>query len=435
MKILLRSGFTLVELLVALTIAAVLTVVALPKVREGLQQNAAGRSATLVKSAFETARGNAIRTSRPYGVTLHRLKNVVTPDDPDDGLDDPLLSALHGANFCKQMSFAQVAFDYRGDQEGAVMTYDDTTAATPAGPFFTASVATSGLLSAIAAQEIDTDNRPIDVGSVIRFGENGTPGVITNLVPFPTTSPTVTRVYVAPAFPVLPGQTLFQPGEAVTYSIETRPIPSPLAAVDLPGKIVIDLASSGLSTSTFMLSPRSIYNTATLPPLLRVDPAVPTPLNVYGYRDVTIMFNASGQLDSVYIDQQITGNQYLYSKVAPVGPLSLLIGEIDGVVLPETIARYPGNRGALTTWPDPPYPDPTIYDRTERKRPNFANSDASWLSISPSSGKTVLSTVSAPFGVANEAIAHPELGASHGVDILIRDRLLDSRRLTRGSAL
>ena len=186
-----------------------------------------------------------------------------------------------------------------------------------------------------------------------------------------------------------------------------------------------------------MLSPRSIYNTAAFPPLLRVE-TVPTPLNVYGYRDVTIMFNASGQLDSVYIDQQITGNQYLYSKVAPLGTLSLLIGEIDGVVLPETIARYPGNRGALTTWPNPPYPVslvPAIYDRTERKRPNFANSDASWLSISPSSGKTVLGTVSAPFGVANEVLAHPELGASHGVDILIRDRLLDSRRLTRGSAL
>jgi hypothetical protein len=37
-------------------------------------------------------------------------------------INDPLLLAAQGANYCKRLSFAEVAFDYRGDFEDATAT-------------------------------------------------------------------------------------------------------------------------------------------------------------------------------------------------------------------------------------------------------------------------------------------------------------------------
>lgn len=418
----LASGFTLVELLVAITIASVLTVVALPRVREGLQQNAAARNATLVKSVFENARGNAIRTGRPYGVILHRVKNTVTPGNE---IDDPLLFAQHGVNYCNRFSFAQMAFDYRGDIENATLEVDTTSI--PGTAFLRAYSSTAGLIYAVATGVIPVEQQPLNVGSVIRFGKNRTPRVITGLVAVTTATPPYTRVFVDSAFPILPGERqLVSHGEEVEFSIETRPVPSPLASIDLPGKVALDFTNSGLPQDPVLLSPYSINRSTDAnrtPGLL--------PDGTRGYRDVIIMFNASGQLNGIYLDQHVAGtaNTYAYVKRDPIGQLSLLIGETDSVVLPPTIATYETrNPNTLPTVPNG-------FNHTGRKRPNFANPDASWLSINPSSGKILLKSVATPFGTANEALVHPELGTTHTPDILIRDRLLDSRRLTRGSQL
>lgn len=422
------SAFTLVELMVALTIAMVLTVVALPRLREGLQQNVASRSATLVKSAFESARSNAIRTGRPYGVILHRVRNEVTPGLD---LDDPLLLASHGANFCKRISFAQVAFDYRGDFPNSTVRFDNQTITLPAGPFFVADVNTAGLLLAVSNNMIPVDQRPFDVGSIIRLGKDGVPGVITALIPVPTAAPTAVRVYVQPASPWFAGSSPFRNQQDVSFSIETRPIPSPLRPIELPGKVVVDLAASGPSRSPAGFSPMLINastNSPPRPPAIRPDLAAGPGATVRGYRDLIVMFNALGQIDGVYMDQFILApDVYGYVKVPITGQVALLIGEIDAVVHPQTVARYPAPRSNTV----PAVPD--SFDHAGRKLPNFANANSSWLSINPVSGHMVLKPVASPHGISGEESVHPELSVgSHNFTVLLQNRLLDSRRLTRG---
>ena len=91
--------------MVALTIALVLTAVALPKVKEGLKQNVSTRTATMVKATFENARAQAIRTGRPFGVRMHRAENAVEPSagitDPAN-INDPTYNPSHGANYCNR---------------------------------------------------------------------------------------------------------------------------------------------------------------------------------------------------------------------------------------------------------------------------------------------------------------------------------------------
>ncbi len=60
-----------------------------------------------------------------------------------------------------------------------------------------------------------------------------------------------------------------------------------------------------------------------------------------GYRNVVIMFNPLGQLDAVYLDQYISGTSYSVQRVDAIGPISLLIGEINGVVRPLTVVAIP----------------------------------------------------------------------------------------------
>jgi type II secretory pathway pseudopilin PulG len=426
-----RYAFTLVELMVALTIAMVLTVVALPRVREGLQQNVASRSATLVKSAFENARSNAIRSGKPYGVILHRVRNEVTPGVD---LDDPLLLASHGANYCKRISFAQVAFDYRGEFPSTTMRFDARTPSPPPlppGPFFVADISSAGLLFAVANNLIPVDQRPFDDGSLIRLGKDGVPFVITHLVPYPTAAPTSVRVYIQDASPNYAGNSRFRDQQDVPFSIETRPIPSPLRPIELPGKVVVDLAASGPSRSPAGFSPMLINastNTPPRPPVIRPDLAAGPGATIRGYRDIIVMFNALGQIDGVYLDQFLSApDVYGYVKVPVTGQIALLVGEIDAVVHPQTIARYPAPRA--NTVPAVP----VTFDHAGRKIPNFANTNSSWLSINPVSGHMVLKPVASPYGLAVEESVHPVLsGGNHNLTVLLQNRLLDSRRLTRG---
>ena len=80
-------GFTLIELLVALTIASALTVIALPTLKDSMRQNTLSRSASLVKGAFINARSQAIRTGRPFGVVVERLRRRI-----GEGTADTLIS-------------------------------------------------------------------------------------------------------------------------------------------------------------------------------------------------------------------------------------------------------------------------------------------------------------------------------------------------------
>lgn len=442
-----HTAFTLVELLVAITIAAVLTVIALPRVREGLQQNVASRTATLVKGTFENARAQAIRTGRPYGVRLHRVANTVSTGNQ---VNDPLLDATQGANYCKQLSYVQMAFEYRGDDENANIKYFPPTGGSTQTVDLRADSATSGLLYAIANGTVPVDQQAFSIGSTIRIGLDATPYVIESIAPNTTSlsddpsSPVAgTSVVARLYYPMRPGSRNPPARQPLPYSIETRPVASPLAPVDLPGKVVLDLASSGTSQYATLFSPASIQGTATLPPVVRpaVTPAIPD----YGFHDVIVMFSPTGLLDSIYVDVLVNPatNAYAYGRVEPLGALSFLIGEVDGVVRPQTIGMYPFQRTGLNGTAPAIAP---AFTHLGRKRPNFANANSAWITVNPVSGKTILHAVAppldpldivpvlAPVDQSLERLAHPEYATNHAPEIIIRNRLLDSRRFVRGQS-
>ena len=105
-------AFTIVELLVALTIATALTVIALPTLKDSLRQNALSRSASLVKGAFINARAQAIRTGRPFGIVIERRRNNLGSGTPDQ-LD------FLTTNYATRLYYVQTPIEYRGDVTGA----------------------------------------------------------------------------------------------------------------------------------------------------------------------------------------------------------------------------------------------------------------------------------------------------------------------------
>lgn len=443
----LPKGFTLVELLVALTIALVLAAVALPRVKEGLKQNVSTRTASLVKSTFENARAQAIRTGRPFGVVLHRVRNDVT------ATDNPFASALHGSNYCNRLSFAQAAFEYRGDVEGTVALFPGTGTQ----PFVVVQQATAGLLFAIASGAIGSDeNPPMDVGSLLSFGDaedcfmiargpSGSPFQTNNSydIDGDGTADAGVVVWLQYRWPVNSAATNFSAGKRDRYKVSTLPVASPMAELPLPGKTIIDLTCSGVGSSISMFSARSISDgdgftgAATIdPPYLPFNTASPPTTLPTGYRDPIVMFTGSGQLDGVYIDVYTAGSggdpstesdDYFFTKVLPPGPLSLLLGEVDGVVHPETLAIHPTRLVPASDIDDGYLPPASVI-------PNFMNLNGSWVTISPLSGSVRLDLVSSP--VTDLVARHPELlpvpPNSIFVDAL-RARLFDSRRLSRGT--
>jgi prepilin-type N-terminal cleavage/methylation domain-containing protein len=465
-----RNAFTLIEMMVALTIALVLTAVALPKVKEGLKQNVSTRTATMVKATFENARAQAIRSGRPFGVVMHRARNDV---DAGNTLNDPIVTAVHGANYCNRLSFVQMAFEYRGDIEGAGGLFSNAGTR----PSLICLQSEAGLLTAIANGNILPGDRPIAPGGLVSFGEvDGAyevavpPGrtaaieIYSALAGEPSdlnSDGTVNaqdagvRVWLRDRVPMSPAQTSFTTGDVAAFKFTTVPIASPMAEVPLPGKAVIDLTCSGVGPNVAAFSPRAISNADAMAGTSAYDRPYADDSTSgnpkFAYRDVVVMFDGSGQLDSVYIDQYVANSgpdnttesdDYVYARIAIADPVSILVADVRGLVLPESISIFPQRPAPVTT-----ASVPATYEPASDIEPNFQNTDNAWLTISPISGRVDLSSVAGAYLGADPPPSpatpaplldrHPELKptalpAPTAADY-IRARLFDSRRLARGT--
>lgn len=101
----LRQGFTLVELMVVLAIAAILAVVAAPAFSELIIGQRARAAASALQDSLWIARSEAIKRNRSVGFELNSLDagwTIAVQDDPDevllrqDGLTGLTLSASRG---------------------------------------------------------------------------------------------------------------------------------------------------------------------------------------------------------------------------------------------------------------------------------------------------------------------------------------------------
>ena len=452
-----QLAFTVVEMLVALTIALTLTAVALPRVKESLKQNVAARAATMVKASFENARAQAIRTGRPFGIVLHRASNSLTPGDASD---DPILNPVHGVNYCNRLSFVQTTFDYRGDAENVEALFSN------AGLLQSIVVlqSDSGLLTAIAMDQIPEDEIPISVGSSLTFGEleqafevalppgdsraivvytplAGEPSDLNNDGSFDAADAGV-RVWVRPRSPRMMYETTFVTGDIEPFHIATRPVSAPLSEVVLPGKVIVDLNASGVGRTAISFSARSISDDDGQLETAAIDrpyspEAVPSSLS-YEYRDVIVMFDAAGQLDSVFIDVYMPNintsptlsDNYVYTRIPIVATVDLLVSTVEDIVAPETIAIYPERPSSISTAEiaDTFLPEPKV-------TPGFSNVNNVWLTVSPLSGDVKLSEIPEPYLSSELTDHHPELQAALGPSAVdfVRARLFDSRRLSRGA--
>ncbi len=320
------AAFTLVEIMVALTIASVLTVIALPSVKEALRQNVTGRSASLVKGAFINARAQAIRSGRPFGLVIERQRRSVGAGTPDQ-------LNFTAANYATRLYYVQTPIAYRGDTQSAYAYPFDDVANSSTPKFFIPSV-DAALLYA-AAQQRKAALRIINVGTRMAIGDSGRIFTITGLeavntlagrisgasaswAAVPGTIVSFNNLDVEPTFRVAGNHVPQQP---YPFEILSLPIRAPMNPVNLPGKTVIDLSISGPASNPVAFGTQAIVDDTTVPA-------------GYEFNDVIVMFAGDGRLDSIYADWEdsFSASGFSLQRLIPGGTVSFAVGYVDGIV-------------------------------------------------------------------------------------------------------
>ncbi|WP_182865788.1 pilus assembly FimT family protein [Rhodopirellula sp. JC639] len=460
-----RCGFTLVELLIAITIASVLTAIALPTLKDSMRQTSLSRSASLVKGAFINARTQAIRTGRPYGLVIARQRR-------DIGEGNPANLNYFSANYATRLYYVQSPMEYRGDVDSAVAypiihttspTPPTTSPLYPRQPQFFIPRSSSGLLYALASGINSAASALIRPG--VRFSVNGSGYVfvlesavteVSNNIPALApvlaagtdgTLITFNCLTVASENNMVSGNwrgatsdwefpmalSLTQP---YPFKFRVNPIRAPLAPVNLVGRTVVDLSISGPSTAPIAFNAQAIVDSApgNQIPNLQVDREL---------SDVVVMFAPDGRLNGVHYDvrnvQSGVIEKFDLTRFSPSTTVSFNVGYVDGIL--ENIddaARYPQSIGGTdyqVTANDPPLATPQPPAAlTPTKVPNFANPDCAWVSVQPLSGAISLGTVATqpPAGVLS---TYYGLGANPTARQVINARIHQSRRLTTGGAV
>lgn len=474
-----RRGFTLVELLIALTIASILTAIALPTLKDSMRQHTLSRTASIVKGAFINARGQAIRTGRPFGVVIERQRHEIGAGSADQ------LDFILG-NYATRMYYVQSPMEYRGDYQDAFAypIFEDSNTSNANDvvvPRFFIPQASAGLLFAAAAPGTNgnaTAARNLISGST-RFAIGNSDYVfqVLNLeqVTLNTTGAATTnlgsnRTLYHPGIPASPGTLVtfnvleFSPQHAQLpgrlfdtqaprgtlaaaaavstfpaglqayqpspFQFLSNPIKAPLAPVTMLGKTVIDLSISGTSDNPVAFNCQEIVDPApsvTIPPL-NAD------VNLH---DVMVMFSPDGRLSGIYYDQRITAGTtaitgFQYQRVNPSASVSFNVGYIDGIVNNiDDLARFPANVTNTDYQVNPndpaletPGPSaPLQFDKT----PNFANTDCAWITIRPLSGDISLDNVASQ--PSNSRLINYYGYNTPFARNVVRDRLRQSRRL------
>lgn len=479
-------AFTLVELLIAITIASALTAIALPTLKDSMRQSSLSRGASIVKGAFINARAQAIRTGRPFGLVIERRRR-----DLGSGVASGL--QFTPANYSTRMYYVQSPLEYRGDFQNALaypIFEDSNTGNTNDAvvPRLFVPRGSAGLLFAAA----DASNPPranstaartlLNLGTRFSIGSTGyvfevtgleqltlNPAGLTSagsrsfyhpaipagegtLVSFnyldysPRHQSTPPTLYDTNAltFPVAAGLSSFpaalSPFQAIEFKFRTNPIRAPMAPVTMIGKTVIDLSVSGTGSDPIAFNAQAIVDetpAAAIPPLLPDSPL----------GDVVVMFAADGKLDGIFTSRRVVNatpeiSGFQFQRLDPSTTVSFNVGYVDGVVdNVDDLARYPEtvvdtdfqinpNDPALAA-PQPPTALQVV------KTPNFANTDCAWISIQPLSGNITLENVASQPNLATLSAYYgfaPSPSNPFARNVA-RARVHQARRLTSSGAV
>lgn len=459
-----RDGFTLVELLVALTIASVLTAIALPTLKDSMRQNSLSRAASLVKGAFINARSNAIRSGRPYGIVIERRR-------PDLGSGSADSLAFVNANYSTRLYYVQSPLEYRGDIQSS-SAYPvrgiDTVPGTPAVnynvPRFFIPRDEAGLVYASALNPRSPAARLVSTGTLFSVNDSdyafqitGMQATTRNIQGVPNVAGTEISFNYRDASPrsnILPGHItqvtnptaigensfVFPAGLALEqpfdFKFQANPIRAPLAPVTMIGRTVIDLSVSGPSSAPIAFNSQVIVDSdpSSVIPALVAD----QPLN-----DVVVMFAPDGRLDGIYTDVRVDNGTsitgFVPTRFDPSTTVSFNVGFLDGVL--DNIddgARYPEQLAVGTDYQvntgDPAFATPgSPAPLTPRIAPNFANTDCAWVSIQPLSGTIRLDSVaSQPRQQRLTDYYGFQASPPPFARTIVQARVLQSRRLNSG---
>jgi len=355
-----RRGLTLIELLVAVTILLMVTVVALPVMmptKEGRRIRDAARSINVL---LGSARSHALETGRPSGVWFQRMKGL------------PRCSNV--------MYLAEVPPLYAGElvTSTAVLRYDTSSLGsgpTTGLPGFTVSQGSPGDIW------IQSNIRP---GDLIQFNNQGPEYIVTftnaselasdGSIAAPNPNTATFRValdtsrFPKQRTPLLDSSATGVSSPPMSFKIWRQPVPLINSAVQMPPGVAVDLQYSGVDSLLTQL-------TSTSDELGTFDQNAALVGDTYRdlrEKPVVILFSPSGVVESVYCWWTVntgSGSQKAYLPGKTLEPIYLLVGRQDRV-------------RALESTPFPPsgtLPAP-------EDRPNWLSPDSLWISIAPRTG-------------------------------------------------
>lgn len=342
-----RTGFTLIELLVVMFIVMLLAAVALPTVRQTLQDQKNSRAARSVVSFIDVARSRAIAEAREVGILVERLSENATDTLGTSAsirirqlTGVPPYSGESGDSYAELGRSTATRSGY--NQSGVSVSIN--WANVPGVNQARFSRADNQLL-AVSSDMYNSNDPTIRIKAPIRpyFDRIELPGgklvTILQISPDPNDNAFVevrfdlrepTDLPTTSMYPV--GSRRVLPKHKVKYRIHRSPVRSNTAPLTMPRGVVIDFNYSGIGLTGSQFS------------------------NAGGTTNIAVMFGPDGRV-SRYIDS--SGTQRL-----PTSQLFFCLGDFAGVR------------------PDAPFAN------EGRDRANIARDQSTWIVINNQTGRT-----------------------------------------------
>ncbi|MCY2994523.1 MAG: prepilin-type N-terminal cleavage/methylation domain-containing protein [Planctomycetota bacterium] len=351
-----RAGMTLTELLVVVAIMVILIGMAVPMMRNGLEERKLREASRQLNTAFALAKAMAAETGRAAGVWI---------------------DAQSGTSYAQQVFLAEMPAPYAGDVVGATATVYIVSSAVAKVVFHPNKTSPLQPLLQVGDQikfeckgpwypitAISQSVYPPPVPSPALTLDIDISGVPAPPTPFPQPPPLPSPAPPppplppppAPALPPPPSLAYALPYGLFSYQIARRPIKSSSMPLELPAGAVIDVGCSGygladicfLANKSHLASPA--YDTFKTSPV--TDP-------------ITVMFNPDGSVERVWIWNS------LCRPVTPSETMHFLVGKIEQTN-EDTNSPRPQNSIVSTPW---------------HFNTNLTDPTTLWVSIAPKAGR------------------------------------------------
>ncbi len=264
-----RSGVTLTELLVVVSIIVLMTSALLPMLQPVLKGQGAREAARQLNVFIAGAQARAVQSGKPVGVWIERVAHEET---------DPA-QQWYTAH---RMYIAEEPPPYAGDTLEARLVVQNPSTPQPA--------TWTALFKPLGS--CPSSLRMIQPGDFVQFNYRGPRFQIVNRIPPGVgTDPFGIEFMLPPTWDGTRGQPVGHPqkyvgkNEGVPFQVFRRPTKSVVAAMELPRNVGIDLSLSGYSTVGTMDPEREA-----LPAFRVIDPEY----------DLVIMFSPDGGVQYVY---------------------------------------------------------------------------------------------------------------------------------------